>query len=277
MRRRLTALLVPLVALLVGVAVVGLAAPGAEECFAQAGTEPDVEGRIACPAGGGGGPGPAAAAAPAPGGGSPTACAVNTRLRSIRATRRGRGLRFGFVRRGAGRVTVDLFRVSEGRRILGNRRVARFAGRPSAFTWSGRGRRLGDGVYFARFRAAGAETRRIALRRRAGRFSRRPDFETRNGCAAIRAFKLERPVFGGRTNRALGISYRLNRAARVTVTVTRGGRTVRRFRTTSDRAGRTYRLRLAAERLRRGDHQVRLSVRPAGAAAASARLTAARL
>ncbi|MDP9384723.1 MAG: hypothetical protein M3P50_05755, partial [Actinomycetota bacterium] len=219
----------------------------------------------------------AAGPAPGSGGGSPSLCAVNTRLRSIAATRRGRGLRFAFVRRGAGPVTVDVFRVSQGSRILGNRRVARFAGRRSAFSWSGRSRRVGDGLYFARFRAGGAETRRVALRRRAGRFSRRPDFEIRNRCGAIRAFKLERPVFGGRTNRPLGISYRLNRAARVTVTVTRAGRTVRRFRTTTDRAGRTYRLRLAAERLRRGDHQVLLSVRPATGSAATARLTAARL
>ncbi|MDP9384922.1 MAG: hypothetical protein M3P50_06775, partial [Actinomycetota bacterium] len=64
MRRRLTALLLPLAALLAGVAVVGLASPGAEECFAQAGSEPDVEGRIACPAGAGG-----PAAGPAPGSG----------------------------------------------------------------------------------------------------------------------------------------------------------------------------------------------------------------
>lgn len=272
MRRRLTALIVPLVALLVGVAVVGLASPGAEECFAQAGSDPDVEPRIACPTAPGAGP----AAPPAPGG-SQAPCAVNARLRSVAAARRGRGLRFGFVRRGAGRVTVDVFRVSDGRRILGNRRVARFTGRGGPFAWNGRGRGGGDGYHFVRFRARGAETRRIALRRRGGRFSRRRDFETRNGCGAIRAFKLERPAFGGRTNRALGISYRLNRPARVTVTVTRDGRMVRRFRTTTDRAGRTYRLRLASERLRRGDHVVRILVRPAGARATTARLTAARL
>lgn len=273
MRRRLSALLVPLAALLAGVAVVGLASPGAEECFAQAGADPEVEGRIACP----GASGPSATPTPAPLGTSPASCAANPRLRFVGVARRGRGLRFGFGRRGTGPVTVDVFRVSRGRRVLGNRRVARFVRRSNAFTWRGRGRGLGDGLYFVRFRAPGAETRRIALRRRDGRFSLRPDFQARDRCVVLRAFKLERPVFGGRTNRALGISYRLDRAARVTVTVTRAGRTVRRFRTTSDRAGRTYRLRLAAERLRRGDHEVRIAVRPPDAAATTARLTAARL
>ena len=264
MRYRLTALAVPLAALLAGVGVVTLAAPGVERCFAQAATDAEVEGRIAC-----------SGAGAAPPGGSSRACTTNKRLRSIAAARRGRGVRFGFVRRGAGKVTVDVFRVSQGRRVIGNRRVARFSNRERSFTWTGRG--AGDGDYFARYRARGAETRRLALRRKNGRFARRPDFEARDGCGPLRAFKLERPVFGGRTNRALGISYRLNRAARVTVTVMRGARTVRRFRTTSDRAGRTYRLRLATEGLRRGDHRIRISVRPPGAAAAVARLTAARL
>lgn len=281
MRRRLTAPLAGLVVLLAGATVVILAAPGAEQCFAQAGSpSPDLEGRIACPDSAGGAPvGPGStglAATPAPpSGGGRSACAVNARLRSIAATRRGRGVRFGFVRRGAGRVTVDVFRVSQGSRVIGNRRVARFANRARSFAWSGRGAQNGD--YFVRYRARGAETRRVALRRQGGRFVRRPDFEARDGCGAIRAFKLERPVFGGRANRALGISYRLNGAARVSVTVTRAGRTVRRFKPTSDRPGRTYRLRLAAEGLRRGDHQVRILVRPSGAAPARARLTAARL
>ena len=273
MRRRLLTVVTGLTALVLGIAVVTLAAPGAEECFAQAGAEPDVEGRIACPAGAGT-PG---ATTPGGGGGNATACVANTRLRSVAATRRGRGLRFGFVRRGAGPVTVDVFRVSVGRRIVGNRRVVRFASRTGAFSWSGRGRRVGDGIYFARFRARGAETTRVALRRRGGRFTGRPRFETRTGCGAIRAFKLERPVFGGRTNRALKLSYRLNRAARVTVTVTRGSRTIRSFRTTSDRAGRTYRLRLPAERLRRGDYRVNLSVRPSSGRTATAGLISARL
>lgn len=260
MSRRLAALLAPL-ALLGGAGVVTLAAPGTQECFAQASTQPGVEGRLTCP------------------GGTPPAarCTVDTRLRSVTAGRAGRGVRFGFVRRGAGRVTVDVFRVSERRRIVGNRRVARFSNRAASFTWSGRGRSVGDGAYFVRYSASGTETRRLALRRRDGRFSSRPAFETRNGCGTVRAFKLERPAFGGRTNRALGISYRLTRAARVTVTVTRAGRTVRRFRTTSDRAGRTYRLRLASEGLRRGDHQVRLSVRPSSGSPVIRRLTSARL
>lgn len=285
MRRRLTTLLASLVALLVGVSVITLVGSGTEKCFAQAGSDPEVEGRISCA--GSPAAGPVGSASAGPGGAvsgvssattgtaSSPVCVVSKPPRSVSATRRARGVRFGFERRGSERVTVDVFRVSMGSQILGNRRVARFANRTSAFMWSGRG--VGDGVYFARYRTAGEEPRRVALRRRDGRFGRRPDFETRTGCGLIRSTKLERPAFGGVSNRALGISYRLNRPGRVTVTVIRGGRTVRRFRPTQDRAATTYRLRLAAEGLRRGDHQIRIAVRSPGAGAASVRLTAARL
>ena len=298
--RRLSALLLPLLAVLAGLAVVTLAAPGTERCLAQATSDPEVEARISCPDAAAGGAGPpsgsgvvvgaggsagagtsagtgSGAATGAGAGAAPPVCVVAGPARSVTATRRGRGLRFGYERRGAGPLTVDVFRVSAGSRILGNRRVARFANRRGSFSWTGRGSAVGDGAYVARFTARGAETRRVALRRRDGRFSARPAFELPTGCGALRTAKLERPVFGGRTNRALGISYRLNRAARVTVTVTRAGRVVRRFRTTSDRPGTTYRLRLAPERLRRGDHLIRFEVRSREAPAATARLTAARL
>jgi hypothetical protein len=64
----------------------------------------------------------------------------------------------------------------------------------------------------------------------------------------------------------------------VTVTVMRGKRTVKRFAARTDAAGQTYRLRLASERLARGDYVVRVVVAPAsGGAATTAQLTARRL
>ena len=69
------------------------------------------------------------------------ACAANTiGLRSVSAARRGGGVRFGF-RRFAGRpVQIDVFQVSQGRRVIGERLVARFKARRKAVTWNGRGR-----------------------------------------------------------------------------------------------------------------------------------------
>ena len=107
------------------------------------------------------------------------------------------------------------------------------------------------------------DVRRVALVRRDGRFARRPAFYRRASCGLLSSFKLERPAFGGRRNRSLGIAFRLSRAARVTVVVRRGGTVVRRLGTAQRGAGLTHRLRLGSERLRRGDHVVSLTVRPA--------------
>ena len=198
---------------------------------------------------------------------APTSCTATTAFRSVSARRSGRGVRLAFARRGTARVRIDVFQVSKGRRVLGQRLVARFKGRTTAVRWNGRdrrGRRLGNGLFFARFTLRDArgrtDVRRVTLARRAGRFSRRRAFYRRASCATLAAFKLERPAFGGRGNRALGISFRLARAGFVTVEVRRAGRdrVVRRYAARSRAAGVTHRLRLGAERLPRGLYEVRL-------------------
>jgi hypothetical protein len=167
--------------------------------------------------------------------------------------------------------------------VLGERRVARFAGRRRGVTWSGSSRRVRvrDGLFSARFvmRLPGGarDVRRIALRRRDGRFSRRPAYYRRASCGALTSFKLERPAFGGRRNRSLGIAFRLGQAARVTVTLRRAGRTVRRLGTARRGARVTHRLRVGSERLGRGDHVVRLTARLASGRVVRARLTSRRL
>ena len=110
----------------------------------------------------------------------------------------------------------------------------------------------------------GTDVRRVTLRRVGGRFSRRPDFYRRGSCALLTSYKLIRPVFGGPTKRPLGISYRVSAAASVSVTVTRGSRTIRRFATTSAQAKRTYRLTQGAKGLGTGDYKVTLRATRAG-------------
>ncbi len=80
--------------------------------------------------------------------------------------------------------------------------------------------------------------RRVALARRGGRFHRRPAFSQRASCGAISSFKLERPVFGGRTNRAVDVTYRLGKSARVRLELLRGKRVVRRLAPTKTSDGR---------------------------------------
>jgi hypothetical protein len=202
-------------------------------------------------------------------GGAP-ACASGRALRSARARPRRGTVRMEFSRRESGSVTVDVFQVSApGRRVLRPHLIARFANRDRSFTWNGlanrRGRTVRDGFYFARFRmrapyGAVRDTRRVALRRSHGRFSVRPRFDRPESCATLKLFKLDAPAFGGSRNRALRVAYRLTRQARVTLTVLRGKRVVRRYGTRTRAANRTFRTRFASRGRPRGDYRFRLQV-----------------
>lgn len=209
-------------------------------------------------------------------------CDPTAGFRSVSVRRRGGGLRFGLSRSVSAAASVDVFQVSRGRTISGERLVARFTARRGGFGWAGRdrrGKRLRDGYYFARFTiplARGKDVRRITLRRAGGRFSTRPSFHARESCGTLRAFKLSRPVFGGTQNRPLGISYRLGEQAQVSVVVLRGSKVVQRFPAGTRTGGRTFRLRLTRAARRRGDYRVRITVRQ-GARSQTATLTARRL
>ncbi len=213
---------------------------------------------------------------------SPSSCSAADGFRSLRVRPSGRGLQFSFSRRGSAKVRFDLFRQSAGTRIVGNRLVARFA-RTRGFTWSGEGNRAraGEGYYFLRARVrtpnGRIDERRVAYRRAGGRFRARRAFDRTPSCRLLSSFKLERTVFGGQGNRALGIAFRLESTARARVEVLRGGRVVKRYRTQSRRRGTTHRLRLGSEGLRRGDYAVRLTVVTSDGRRSVAKLTARRL
>ena len=212
-------------------------------------------------------------------------CKPRRGFASVSARSRGGGLRIALRRLQARPVVVDVFRQSRGRRVIGNRLVARFRGRTGAFGWNGRSRRagrgVGDGAYFVRFRMTladgGTDTRRVTLRRAHGRFRGRPAFHRRASCGTISFFKLGSSVFGGRDGARLGVAFRLGVPARTTLTLLRGGRKVRTLRTAQDPARRKLRLSLRARGLRRGDYRVRLRVQRAGGEVKTATLTARRL
>jgi len=216
----------------------------------------------------------------------PTAC--QSRAGFITASAKGAGRSGGvdltFRRRVDRPVTVDIFQQSQGRKVTGERRVKRFTNQTDSFTWNGRdsrGRKVPNGVYFARFKVAGAngavDTVRVTLGKSKGRFGPRRAFYGRDSCGTLGKFKLSRPVFGGTRSSSLGIAYRLNQAARVQVTVTNNrARTIRRYAARDVVAGRTQRLSLSARGLARGDYRVKLSVTRNGQTTTST-LTANRL
>ena len=231
-------------------------------------------------------PAPAASAAStAPRAAAPLGCTADCGFRTVGVQRYGaRGLEFEFKRRLGAPVQVDVFQQSRGRRIVGERLVARFTGAPGDVRWNGKANRAGrtitDGYYFVRYRMRtpkGTDTRRVALRRVGGRWSTRPDFYRRASCDLLRSFKVERPVFGGRTGRALNVSFQVERPASAVVTVLRGAKVVKTFEVRTVPARRTKRLRLSAGKLPRGTYRVRITLRRAGERPVTSVLTAQRL
>ena len=231
-------------------------------------------------------PGPASAAAaaptPAPSGPADT-CTPADGFASVRATPDDDGgLSISFRRARQAPVTIDVFRRSVGRRIVGGRRVARFAERSRGVTWSGRdtrsGRKLRNGYFVARLRMEG-DVRRVALRRAKGRFTVRPTFARRATCGLLRSFRLARPVFGGRQQppRSLSAAFSLGEDANVRVTVLRGRRVIRTLTTGTKAAGRTHRLRLSAKGAARGNYRIRLTAVTAAGERVTSTLTARRL
>lgn len=211
----------------------------------------------------------------------PPTCTLPAGLRSVTVTPRDRGrrLELRFSRRVRVPVTIDVLQHARGRRVQTARTVARYAGRAAAVTWAARGAR--DGTYAVRFRMTLprgiTDTRTVVVRRSGGRFTVRPATTRPPACGLIRAFALTRPVFGGTTRAALALTYRLDRDARVGIEIRRGTRVVRRVATVARRAGRTYRVKVAAAGLRTGEHTVRLTATPPGGRGERAVLTARRL
>jgi hypothetical protein len=195
---------------------------------------------------------------------------------------RGRGARIRFRRRaGTGRVRIDVFQESAGRRALRPRAVATFH-RRKGFTWSGRAnrheRRVRNGILLVRMishgRSGNTDIRRFVLRRTHARLHHRPPVARHPRCSGrLRYFAVGRPVLGGSKARRLRMAAAVGRTSRVTLTVRAGGHVVKRFRTTV-RGGHTLKRRLAARRVhRRGDVKVTVAVRAAGKRVRATRTT----
>jgi hypothetical protein len=94
----------------------------------------------------------------------------------------------------------------------------------------------------------------------------------------VETFRLGRPVFGGNERRALVVRYALREAARVTISLHRGRKRIRRLVRDRPRAAdRDYRLTIAPRGLRRGVYALRLTATAADGGVQNATLTATRL
>ncbi len=192
-------------------------------------------------------------------GGAATAnsCPVRAGFRSVRAvTTPSGGARVRVARRLRRSFTVDVLRVADGRRVGGIRRV-RTARRTGSFTLPRSHPGAIDVVRLTmRLPGGRRDVRRIVMSTRADG-SRRvgAPYYRRDDCALVRSAKLSSPVFGGAARRGLGVAVKLNRTARLDVTVERRGRVVRRLASGRQAGGPTRRWRLPA-RMARGSYAV---------------------
>jgi PKD repeat protein len=199
-----------------------------------------------------------------PGPPSPPICSVSTGFRTVKVRPRRRGLRFVFSKSVPGKVRVDLYRYNKGPKL--NRRVIkRFKGRTRSFTWKGRGKRVRNGVYYARIGVTMAngkrDTRYVSLHRSKGRFKVRKNFVRRPNCGPLSRFQLRRIVFGGKRRQRLGVLYEVTAPGTVRLQLLRGKRgkkVVRRIRARRIEQPGTYRAAFRSKRLRRGEYRVRI-------------------
>ena len=186
------------------------------------------------------------------------ASAAGFRSTRVKPVSRRRKVRFGFARRVPNAATVEVFQVSQGRKIIKNRRVATFRNRLKTFTWDGtrgNGKKMRDGVFFVRYRIKGAKIRedfrRATLVRKRGKFSVRKPYYKPKSCGLLYSVKLGRPVFGGSNRKSLSVVYRVRRRSNVRIVVRRGKKVVRTFRKTRQRRLRTHRVFVGAKQARR--------------------------
>ena len=205
-------------------------------------------------------------------------CARTTAFDRVDITPRGRRLQFRVERRGRESVRADLFQVTRGGRLV-RRQVADVATRKSRFTLSTR-RGLRRGHYVVRLRtttlAGLSDVRQFALRLGRRGFSRGPVFQEHVSCQLVEEVLLGRPVFGGAKRSPLGISFKLNEDARVSVEVRRGNTVVKRFAEKQYRGKRLHRLRFSQRRGARGLYTVVLKA-VAGGKSHTTRLFARRI
>ncbi len=177
-------------------------------------------------------------------------CLANSAFRRA-SLRGGSSLRFAFVRRYGVGVDAGVF-------STGGRLIKGFARRSKAFSWSG-AKRLADGWYIARVGALG-RTGRVDLREFAFRVSdgrvlvSKRGYALRERCALLRRATLGSPVLRASPKVRVTLAAR----AKVSVTVSRGGRVVRRVNARTLKAG-TRRVALGA--LGRGTYRVTVVAR----------------
>ena len=205
---------------------------------------------------------------PQRGGDSACASAAGFNFVTSKPRSKRKRVRFSFRTPTGNRANATIFRQATGRRVA-RRRVKTFRNRARRFTWAPR--RARNGYYDVRFvtRAPNGsrDVRRLAVRRRNGRFYNLPAFDHRSTCSLVTYYSLGRSVFGGRKRKPLRVRFALDEASDVQITVRRrSGKVVRRFQARSYPSGTSTRKIRLGRRAKRGAYRITLKATHPGRA-----------
>ncbi len=173
-------------------------------------------------------------------------CVADRGIRSARVVAKGAGAGVQLERSRSLPVRTDFFRASRGRRVVSER-----VRRP--------GETLPPGTYVARLRmldgGAIVDQRNLVFVVTGKGIRAVATHQSRDTCGLLERFRLARPVFGGTAGTPLKASFRLGSKADVTLSIVRGGKTIRRVVKRGVSGGR---VNVRPKGLARGLYTVRL-------------------
>jgi PKD repeat protein len=192
---------------------------------------------------------------------SVVSCPSSLGFAKLNVKPKGKGLSFDFQATAPKPVRFTLFRASNGRKAMSAKKVATFS-KTKSFTW--KGKKLAKGDYYVQAQALTPsnqkDTRTFAFTRKGSKFKRGKAFTRTDSCELVSLFRLGSPVFSKK--KPLRIAFALTQPAKVTVTLLKGRKAVKRITKNVTAANRAQRINVkgkALKKLKRGAYSVRLS------------------
>jgi len=189
-----------------------------------------------------------------PGSSDAAPCASAAGFREPKVTIKGRTLSFTSDRRQTRPFTVEVFQQARGKRVIREKRVARFVDKTADFSWKAP-KSVKAGFFFVRYTMkldGTKDVRRVTLQLVGKKFRAAPDYYQRTDCGLFRSFKLGSSAFGGTSRKPLTIAYRLATGAqKVTLEARVGSKLIKRFKALTAR-DKTYRFSLPAKSVKAG-------------------------
>ena len=198
--------------------------------------------------------------------GSVVACASSLGFSKFSVTPKGKGLFFDFERTAGKPVKFTVFRASNGRKATSAKKVATFS-KTESFTWAPK--KLGKGDYYVQAVALSPgnqrDTRTAAFTRKGSKFRTGKAFTRTDSCELVSLFRLGSPAFSNA--KPLRIAFATTEPAKVTITLLKGKKAVKRITKNVTQANRAQRVNVkgkALKKLKRGAYSVRLTATGGG-------------